>query len=283
MRASLLFGVLAALSLVSSVRGAETVDDLLRAATAALNRGQGDEALALADKAVALEPKNAEPHLFRGLAHEALRQHAEAIADFDKALALDPKLAEAYDHRGSEHFKLGHVAESLADFDRFLELRPKARAGHWKRGLSCYYAGKFDEGRKQFEAGQEVFKDDVENAAWHFLCVARMSGVDKARAALLKVGHDPRVPMTEVYALYAGRANPEDMLAAARAGSPPAAERTERLFYAHLYLGLYDDVTGDRQHALEHLTRAVEDYKVGHYMWDVARLHRDLLRGEKPE
>jgi lipoprotein NlpI len=283
MRTSALLGVLTALSLVSVVRGAETVNDLLRAATAALNRGKADEALALADKAAALEPKNAQPHLFRGLAHEALGRHAEAVADFDRAIELDPKAADAYDHRGSEHFKLGHVAESLADFDRFLELRPEARPAHWKRGLSCYYAGKFDEGRKQFEAGQEAFKDDVENAAWHFLCVARLSGVDKARASLLKVGRDPRVPMTEVFALYAGRAKPDEVLAAARAGNPSAAERNERLFYAYLYLGLYEDITGDRKQALEHLTRAVEDHKIGHYMWDVARVHRDLLRQEKPK
>jgi lipoprotein NlpI len=283
MRSSVLLGVLTALCLASSVRGAETVDDLLRAATAALNGGKADEALALAEKAVALEPKNAQTHLFRGLAHEALQKHAEAVADFDRAVALDPKAAAAYDHRGSEHFKLGHITESLADFDRFLELRPAARPAHWKRGISLYYAGKFDEGRRQFEAGQEAFKDDVENAAWHFLCAARLSGVEKARASLLKVGRDPRVPLPEVYDLYAGRAKPDDVLAAARAGNPSAAERNERLFYAYLYLGLYADVTGDRKQALADLTRAVEDHKIGHYMWDVARVHRDLLRQEKPK
>jgi hypothetical protein len=89
--------------------------------------------------------------------------------------------------------------------------------------------------------------------------------------------------MAEVYDLYAGRGKRDDVLAAARAGSPSAAERNERSFYAYLYLGLYDDITGDRKQALEDLTRAVEDHKIGHYMWDVARVHRDLLRQEKPK
>lgn len=275
---------LALLGAASFLRGAETVDDLLKSAASALEKGKADDALALAGKAVELAPKDPRPHLFRGLAHEALRQHADAIRDFDRVITLAPKAAEAYDHRGSEHFKLGHVAESLADFDRFLELRPEARAAHWKRGLSCYYAGRFDEGRKQFEAGREVYKDDVENAAWHFLCVARQSGIDKARASLLKIGHDQRVPLMEVYALYAGRAKPDEVLTAARAGKPAAAELNERLFYAHLYLGLYDDVRGERKQALEHLTRAVEDHKIDHYMWDVARLHRELLQKQaKPK
>jgi lipoprotein NlpI len=278
--------VLVALGLfgtVCSIRGADKVDELLQSAAAALKDGKADEALALAEKAVAQAPKDARAHLFRGLAHEALRQHAEAIADFDRAIALDPKAAAAYDHRGSEQFILGHVAESVADFDRFLELRPEARAAHWKRGISCYYAGKFDAGRKQFEAGEVVYGDDVENAVWHFLCVARLSGVDRARAGLLKIGKDQRVPMMEVYALYGGRAKPDDVLAAARAGKPTAAERNERLFYAHLYLGLYHDVTGDRKQALADLDEAVKGHKIDHYMWDVARVHRDLLREKKPK
>jgi lipoprotein NlpI len=285
LRCAGLFGTLIALlfGLATPVEGGETVDDLLKSAAAALEKGKGDEALELAGKAVAQAPKDARAHRFRGLAHELLGKHTDAVADFDRAIALDPKDAAAYDHRGSEQFKLGHVAESLADFDRFLALRPEGRAAHWKRGLSCYYAGQIDEGRKQFEAGDEVYHDDVENAAWHFLCVARLSGLDKARASLLKIGKDRRVPLMELYALYAGRAKPDDVLAAARAGQPGDAELNERLFYAHLYLGLYADVTGDREQALADLNRAVEDHKIGHYMWDVARLHRDVLRAKKPK
>jgi lipoprotein NlpI len=52
----------------------------------------------------------------------------------------------------------------------------------------------------------------------------------------------------------------------------------QQLFYAHLYLGLYHEATGDQPRALEHLTKAAGDYQPGHYMGDVARVHRDLLR-----
>src|SRR5262249_9014651 len=98
---------------------------------------------------------------------------------------------------------------------------------------------------------------------------------------LLKIGNDKRVPMMQVYALYAGKIQPADVLAAARAGEPSAEELHKRLFYAHLYLGLYHEVLGDKKLALEHMTKAAEDYPIGHYMGDVARVHRDLLR--KPE
>jgi lipoprotein NlpI len=263
---------------------AEDAGDLLKKGRAALAKGQAREALELADKAAAAEPKNADVFLFRGIVHEALRKHTEAIADFDKAITLDPKAADAYDHRGSEQFKLGHIAESLADFDAFVKLRPEEKPGHWKRGISLYYLGKFDEGRHQFKAYEEKDTNDVENAVWHYLCTARLEGADKARASLLKIGKDARVPMMEVYALFAGKAKPEDVLDAAKAGQPSPEQLRQRLFYAHLYLGLYAEANGDKKKALEHLSKAADDFKDEHYMGDVARVHAELLRKElKPK
>jgi lipoprotein NlpI len=259
---------------------AETVDDLLKAAETALLKKQTEEALKLASQAIAADPKNARAYFLRGVAHDVLRRHAEAVGDLDKALALDPKAPEAYDLRGSAHFKLGHIRESLADFDQFLVLKPEARPGHWRRGITCYYAGQFEEGRKQFAAYEQVDTNDVENAVWHYLCVARTAGVAKARAALLKIGSDRRVPMMEVYALFAGQAQPADVLAAAQAGTPTAEQLQQRLFYAHLYLGLYHEAAGEPVRALEHLTKAAADYRLPHYMGDVARVHVELRRQE---
>src|SRR5262249_31316097 len=152
---------------------------------------------------------------------------------------------------------------------------------HWKRGITCYYLGKFDEGKKQFEGYEKVDTNDVENAVWHFLCAARATNVEKARAGMLKIGKDERVPMMQVYDLYLGKAKPEEVLAAVKEGDPKGDKLTERLFYAHLYLGLYYEVQGDKKLALEHLTKATDDYKIGHYMWDVAHVHRDLLKKDK--
>ncbi len=272
---------LTALVIVGLFVAGQTADDLLKEAQAALEKGDAKGALALADRAVGREPKSAAARFVRGTVREALGQHAEAVADFDKAIDLDASMAEAYDRRGSERFKLGQIKESLADFDKYLELRPEARNGHWRRGITLYYAGQFEEGRKQFEGYEKVDTNDVENAVWHYLCNARVVGVEKARAQLLKVGKDRRVPLMEVYALFAGKAKPDDVLAAARAGTPRDGELKQRLFYAHLYLGLYYEAEGDRKKALEHITKAADDYQVGHYMGDVARVHRDLLKKEK--
>jgi lipoprotein NlpI len=101
--------------------------------------------------------------------------------------------------------------------------------------------------------------------------------VEKARTAMLKIGKDRRVPMMVVYDLFRGKAQPADVLKAVEADAPAADQLNRRLFYAHLYLGLYHESLGDRNLALRHLTTATE-HRIGHYMWDVARVHRDVLR-----
>ena len=54
-------------------------------------------------------------------------------------------------------------------------------------------------------------------------------------------------------------------------------ERQERLFYAYLYLGLYHEANGAAKESLAYMRKAVDQQWTGHYMWDVARVHRDLL------
>lgn len=258
----------------------ETVEEVLQQASKAWSAGQRDKALELASRALQTDPKNVGAYYLRGQMHEELGKHETAIADFNKCVQIDPKHAAAYNHRGSEQFKLGRISESLEDFDRFLELSPESRPGHWKRGISLYYAGKFEEGKKQFEGYEKVDTNDVENAVWHFLCNARQASIDKARTEILKIGKDKRVPMMQVYDLYRGKCKPEEVLAAAQDGEVKAEQRKQQLFYAHLYLGIYHEVAGDKKKALEHLTLAADKYRIAHYMGDVAHVHADLLRKE---
>ncbi len=268
--------LLAILVLTPTAR-ADTLQEALAQAVAAFNKGDKDKALSLADKAIEDHPKAAQAYLVRSKFRESLRQHATALADLDEALKLDPTRVEEINRRGALKFKLGQVKESIEDFDRYLEKNPDAASGHWMRGISLYYAGRYDDGRKQFVGYEKVDTNDVENAVWHYLCNVRLVGRDKARAALLKIGDDKRVPMMLVYKMFKGDAQPEDVLAAAEADKLPDDQRKQRRFYAHLYVGLYYESEGDKKQALEHLKQAATTYRIGHYMGDVAHVHAELL------
>jgi lipoprotein NlpI len=227
------------------------------------------------------EPKDAGAYLRRGTTHAGKGQYKEAVADFRACLRLDPKNTEALDRLGSASFMLGQFKESVAAFDQFLKLRPEQANGHWRRGISLYYAGRFDDGKKQFEGYEKVDTNDVENAVWHFLCAARQDGLKKARASILKIGKDRRVPMMQVYDLFKGTLKPADVLAAANSGDLTDEQRRQGLFYAHLYLGLYAEVAGDKKKAAEHLALAAGKYKIKHYMGEVARVHHEVLSKKK--
>lgn len=235
------------------------------------------EKLQKLDAAVTAMPGDAVLVANRGGIRAALGDSTGAVEDFDRALELGEPTAALYDARGSEHFKLGNIDASIADFDRAIKLKPDEEPWHWKRGISFYYAERWDDGRRQFEGYQSVDDNDVENAVWRFLCMARKSGIEAARGDMLKIRRDPRVPMMEIYELYAGRLKPEDVLTAAEAGSPMADELNARRFYAQLYLGLYYEVLGDTTLAKKHLETA-RSHHIEHYMWNVADVHAKRLK-----
>jgi lipoprotein NlpI len=254
--------------------------DLLRQAKTAFSNGKHAEAVSLASQAIEKVPTNAAAYFVRGSILAGNHESEKALIDFDQALKLDPALADAWQHRGVEHFKLGHIKESIADFDQFIALRPASAPYHWQRGIAYYYAARFEEGRKQFELHQTVNSNDVENAVWHFLCVARSAGLEQARTVLIPIKGDARVPMMEVHALFAGKTKPEDVIKAARAGQPSEPELHRRLFYAHLYLGLYFEALNDPTRSLENITKAAGQFRTDDYMGDVARVHLQLRNNE---
>lgn len=192
------------------------------------------------------------------------------------------QVAKAREHqrKGETEFKAGNFKGAIEEWDKVIELIPAQEPYHWQRGIAYYYAGEFAKGVRQFESHQKVNSADVENAVWHFICLARQSGLEEARRKLIPIEGDTRVPMMEVHALFAGKSTPEKVLAAARAGSPSPEELKNRLCYAHLYLGLYAEAQGKKKEALDHIRQAAVDYSQPHYMGEVARVHLRHLQKE---
>ncbi|MBL9080358.1 MAG: tetratricopeptide repeat protein [Planctomycetales bacterium] len=186
--------------------------------------------------------------------------------------------ADALERRGSDLFRAGKFAESVAAFDEEIRLEPRRAPWHWKRGISLYYAGRYADGAKQFEGYQTVDDNDVENAVWRYLCQVRAPtvGPEKARSGILPIKNDGRVPMMQIYSMFRGEAQPDDVLAACRGEGISTAEREHRLFYAHLYLGLFHDAHGRKSEAIKHMSEA-KRLRIAHYMGDVAVVHADLL------
>jgi len=94
-----------------------------------LARGQRDAALADADKAISLDP-NAPAIAFRvrALALAAQHKFKEALAAADRAVVLQPREAITFTVRAEIYGSLGRYAEARKDIDRALQLDPQLPA-----------------------------------------------------------------------------------------------------------------------------------------------------------
>ena len=170
--------------------------------------------------------------------------------------------------RASEDLRQGRVEAALRGFSAAIRREPGVAPHLWQRGIAQYYAKQYKECAAQFEVHRSVNPADVENAAWHFLCVAGHTSTAEAKRRLLPVGTDERRPMREIYEMFRGEQSPDAVLRAA--GLDQAAR-----FYAHLYIGLFYEAYGRSGAARTHLEEAANPRyaEAGGYMHDMARLH----------
>ncbi len=205
---------------------------------------------------------------------------AEALNAADKVVEANPMSWSVYLMRGGVRFRAGKLDESLADFDRSIELDPQSEAHNWQRGIALYYAKKYQEGREQFELHRRVNPNDVENSVWHFMCVAKLDGPEKARAVLIPSAGDSRPPLMDVLELFRGKKTPEDIAKAAEKYKAGTRTGDSARFYGYLYIGLYYEAIGDDKLAREWITKSLET-KTGGYMADVGRFHLQYYKQAK--
>ncbi len=191
------------------------------------------------------------------------------LAAAERLVTQNPNFARAYLQRGMANFAAGNIEASIDDFDKCIELTPSMKPELWQRGISLYYAKKFIEGVEQFEVHHTVNPDDVENSVWHFLCLAKIEGIDKAREKLIDSRGDSRWPMMPILKMFRAEMTADEVLKSVNQPSVPSHGSATAKFYAHLYVGLFHEANDRSDEAAKHLQLAVEQ-KTGGYMADVA-------------
>lgn len=199
------------------------------------------------------------------------------IKVLDERIARDQDSANAYQSRGVAHFELGEFQKAISDFDRVIELFPSQEPHHWQRGIAYYYAGEYQKGVRQFEFHKSVNPNDVENAVWHFICLAKAESVKAAQDSFISIQYDSRIPMSEIWALFSGPGSPEKVLQAAGPVDTDSSVSRQRHCYAHLYIGLYHEALGRTELAKKHIGLAATKFSMNNYMGMVARVHDRLF------
>lgn len=217
--------------------------------------------------------------------------HKQAISLLDEMIKLKPAIPNLYYYRATENYMAENFRQSVDDFNQLIKLQPARSDSLWERGISCYYAGDYADGAKQFLDYQNYHDQDVENSVWRYLCLAKSDSVAKARETLINIESDSRPGLQEVLELYRGNVTPEELLEKMEATQLTGEAAAGYRFYTLLYVGLYYVAEGKDDLAAKYLKLAADPKlleagpsRISTYMWETAGIaHRDILRRQKQQ
>lgn len=265
-------------------------EEFIRRSQDAYRHGDHGEALQWASRAVVADQTNYVGYAHRAQLNDAMRRFDAAVVDYSSAYQYNPRNIHLLRMRAQAHFRAGRVLDAIKDWESYRdrEPQPEKTLKMFQLGIAYAVAGQYEDGRKLFGWFNTVESEDVEAAAWHYLCVARgadADGVAKARNSLLEVDNDKRLPMMQINELLKGNIGPSDVFAAAKSGDPSESELKQRLFYSHLYVGVYYLADGRNWLARGHLSRAANTWQPDavmdqtlNYMADVSRVQDRQLQ-----
>jgi tetratricopeptide (TPR) repeat protein len=113
------------------------------------------EALAAADRALALDSSNADAHAARGFLFWTPAKgfpHLEAIAEYRRAVALNPGLDDAHHQIGLIYAHIGLLNESLTELQHAVSINPANTLARFRFGVVYLYQGRYAAALEAFQA-----------------------------------------------------------------------------------------------------------------------------------
>lgn len=167
---------------------AENYDDLLDQAWDALEEERAEDALALCDRALRLDPKGPDAHYVRGRALWDLQREREAVAEFDRCLALDDAYYEAMLSKAAAILEMGEDPEEAIPLcDRALGCDPDADSEIWAYELkvdALMNAGRCDQALRAAERAVRAAPDRASLHVLHAWALYSLAQFGEAEASI---------------------------------------------------------------------------------------------------
>ena len=112
--------------------------------------GKTEEALAEFEKALELDPYNAQALYGRGLIYQSEKQHEKAIEDFAAAHGLTPQRAEPLVARAVSYLAIDKVKDAVTDLDEAVQADPNSASAWSHRGLAYERLGEKDKAKTSY-------------------------------------------------------------------------------------------------------------------------------------
>ncbi len=117
--------------------------------------GRLDDAAREIETAIQLEPGNADAQYALGTLHEARTELGLAEAAFQRAVALRPD-RQFYDALGALYLRTGRLAQAIAAFQSSIRLAPDGFVGYRNLGGAYYAQGDLSQAAAQFQKALEI-------------------------------------------------------------------------------------------------------------------------------
>ena len=164
-----------------------SADDLVEQGLAYLEQGQLDEAAAEFQKAIELDPENADAHRNLGYVYVEQGKFEEGVAAYEKAIEIAPDYGEAYGDMAGALVFLDRVPEAVTAGEKAVELAPDYANAHYNLALAYGKQGELEKAITEYEEAIRLAPDDPK-ALNNLGAVYYMQGkVDDAIDTWLKV------------------------------------------------------------------------------------------------
>jgi tetratricopeptide (TPR) repeat protein len=157
-----------------------------------MQQGRNDLAMADAERALSLDPKQPRALTMRGTMRYLNRDNAGALTDLEEATKLEPRQHVPWNSLGAVHLALGRREEALSDFNKAIELKPDYAEAYLNRALTLSGLGRFPQAMPDFDAALRLNPGNPKGYLWRG--EARFILGDKEGAAEdygVSIGLDP--------------------------------------------------------------------------------------------
>lgn len=121
-----------------------------------INQGNFEQAIALCQQALKIQPKFYHAYVTLGNALYFQGKLEAAIRAYSQALNLHPNFAGVYGSRGTMYAKLEQIEQAIADYQKALELQPDFAVVHWNLGKIFQQQGQFEETIKSWKKALDL-------------------------------------------------------------------------------------------------------------------------------
>jgi len=135
------------------------------------NKGDNDRTIADCTEAIRLDPNFARAYVSRGLTYARKGDYDRAIADYTQAIRIDPNNARSYRNRGLAYDIKDDMDKAIADYTQVIRLAPNFAGTYNRRGSA--YANKQDYNRAIADYTEAIRLDPnnvgaYNNRAWTY-------------------------------------------------------------------------------------------------------------------